>query len=327
MVDNRSKKSSTELAPRARRGDKLPSLAVSSLIAKVRIALKQGIRGSYYLTRLRYQLMYMRGELRHQEPIVIYQRGKVGSSSVYRSLLNMDLGRPVFHVHFINNIERRHWEMCGAHKLTPSAYFARSRHLVVSRYLNKEIKSGLQGRKWKVITLIRDPLKQRMSSFFQIVDLIIPDFEQRCRDNTLSVKALTEIYLERYRRDRGQTDWFNREIKPVFGIDVFSTGFARSRGYQIYHGDRAELLLIRLENLDKCATEAFGEFLGIPDFKLSNENITDDKTHAAVYREFVNTSVLPEAYINAVYDSVFARHFYTDTELETFKAHYLARAT
>jgi len=112
----------------------------------------------------------------------------------------------------------------------------------------------------------------------------------------------------------------------VFGIAIYATGFSTSQGYQIYHGDRADLLLIRLEDLDKCATEAFGEFLGVTDFGLSNENITSDKAHAEVYQKFVQITVLPEAYIDAVYDSVRARHFYTATELETSKAQYRGRA-
>ncbi len=308
---------------RARQIDSMPSLvAARALIAKARNALTRRIKRNYYLTRLHQQLMYARGDLRHQEPIIIYQRGKAGSSSVYHTLRNMDLGRPVFHVHFINAIDRRHRQICSDVKMTPRAYFARGRHLVVSQYLSKEINRGLHGRKWKVITLIRDPLKQKMSSFFQLVDLIIPNFEQRWRNNTLPVETLTKIFLGRYQVDRGQSDWFQREINPVFGIDVFATDFATSRGYQIYHGDRADLLLIRLENLSQCATEAFGEFLGLTDFKLSNENITSDKTHAEIYQKFVNTTVLPETYINAVYDSVYVRHFYTAAEVETFKAQY-----
>ncbi|MGH8502196.1 MAG: putative capsular polysaccharide synthesis family protein [Gammaproteobacteria bacterium] len=307
-------------AQRKRRIDKS-----SRLMARARSVLVRGVKRSYYLTQLHHQLVYMRGDLRQQEPIIVYQRGKVGSSSVYGTLLNTELGRPVFHVHFINAIERRHRQICSDLKLTPSAYFARSRHLVVSQYLSKEIKRGLRGKKWKVITLIRDPLKQKISSFFQLIDLIIPDFEQRCRDKTLSVEALTKIFLERYQPDRRQNDWFHRELQPVFDIDVFAEDFPRSRGYQIYSGERADLLLIRLEDLSRCATEAFGEFLGLTDFKLINENITGNKACAAVYQKFAKTVVLPDAYIDAVYDSIYARHFYTDAEIEQFKARYRRR--
>lgn len=314
--------SSSVHARRARRVDKSALLA-----ARARTALYRGIKRNYYLTQLRHQLTYMRGELRHQEPVIVYQRGKVGSSSVYHTLRNMNIGRPVFHVHFINAIERRHRQLCSELKLTPSAYFARSRHLVVSRYLNKEINRGLQGKKWKVITLIRDPLKQKISSFFQLIDLIIPDFEQRYRDKTLSVEALTEIFMERYKPEGALNDWFNRELQPVFGIDVFADSFTHACGYQIYRGERADLLLIRLEDLSRCATEAFGEFLGIADFKLVNENVTDNKTCAAVYQKFAKTVVLPDAYIDAVYDSLCARHFYAAAEIEKFKAQYRRRAS
>ena len=37
----------------------------------------------------------------HNQPIVIYQMGKVGSSSVYSSLKALKLDNPVYHVHFL----------------------------------------------------------------------------------------------------------------------------------------------------------------------------------------------------------------------------------
>jgi len=38
---------------------------------------------------------------------------------------------------------------------------------------------------------------------------------------------------------------FDSEMMPVFGMDIFSMSFDPSKGYQVYHKNLADLLLIR----------------------------------------------------------------------------------
>jgi hypothetical protein len=291
-------------------------------LTTARGAISGRIRRSYYLTKLYHGALYLSGSLRHQEPVIIFQAGKVGSTSVQRMLEQADLNGPVFHVHVLNAIESRYRQICKEVGLTPREYFVRSNHLEVSRYLHREIKRGLKGKKWKVITLVRDPLEQKISSFFQLIDLIVPDFQLRYRSKTLTIEVLTEIFLNRYNLERVLADWFDMQMRPVFGIDVYSSEFPKSKGYEIYHGEQADLLLIRLEDLDRCAGEAFGEFLGLTEVNLINHNRGAAKGYATAYGEFKQMVSLPGAYVNAVYESRRARHFYTEEEIKAFKAQY-----
>ncbi|MBA2409663.1 MAG: hypothetical protein H0V62_07800 [Gammaproteobacteria bacterium] len=308
----------------SQQADAQPQSGVSgkrnSLLARAARRINTGIRRNYDLARLYHQAQYLRGGLRRQQPVIIYQRGKVGSSSVFKSLKRSYTAGPVYHVHFIHEIEREIEQICRQVNLTPRTYFLRSGHLEISRYLQKEIRRGLKGKKWKVISLVRDPLKQRISSFFQVIDMLVPDFQARHRYGTLSIQELTDIFLDRYQQEGALADWFHQEMKPVFGIDVFGSEFPKSKGYEIYLGERADLLLIRLEDLDRCAGDAFGEFLGLSRFELEDDNVASTKDYASAYEEFKRAAILPESYVDVVYGSMSARHFYTEDERAVFKA-------
>jgi hypothetical protein len=180
----------------------------------------------------------------------------------------------------------------------------------------------LKGKKWKIITLVRDPIARNISSFFQLIDDEY-EFDYRKKARSMStdelVEELIQFFLERHDHDVPLT-WYDVELKPIFAIDVFATEFPKSRGYQIYHGENADVLLIRLEDLDRCAAVALKEFLGIESFKLMNTNISTDKYYADAYREFIRKVHLPPDYIDRMYTSKFVRHFYSDEEIDLFRA-------
>ena len=105
---------------------------------------------------------------------------------------------------------------------------------------------------------------------------------------------------------------------PAFGIDVYATPFPHNRGYKIYPGtSQANLLLIRLEDLKECVEQAMQEFLGLKDFSLYNTNTTSEKDFAELYRAF-NQLPFPAEYVEERYKTQFARHFYSDEELDNF---------
>jgi hypothetical protein len=113
-------------------------------------------------------------------------------------------------------------------------------------------------------------------------------------------------------------------LQAVFGIDVFASEFPKERGYAVYAAENASLLVIKLEMLDGCAADAMRDFLGIHNFVLNNANIGEEKEYKDIYKAFLRSIVLPEDYLNRMYESAFARHFYTDAELAQFRARWSA---
>ena len=113
--------------------------------------------------------------------------------------------------------------------------------------------------------------------------------------------------------------WFDVELKQFTNIDVFEETFPHDKGYKIFENEDFIILVIRLESLNKSISEAMNFFLGIKDFNLINENISSEKEYAELYNKVKKKIKLPEAYIEKMYSSKMAQHFYTSSEIEVFK--------
>jgi len=86
-----------------------------------------------------------------------------------------------------------------------------------------------------------------------------------------------------------------------------------------YQGENADLLLIRLENLNACAQSAFKEFMDIDDFSLIDTNVGSAKVYAPLYDAFKRTRQLPESYIDRMYQSKFTQYFFSEKEIQGFR--------
>ena len=114
-------------------------------------------------------------------------------------------------------------------------------------------------------------------------------------------------------------NWFDVEMKTVFGIDVFSSEFPKSMGYEIFRGHYADVLLIRLENLNECWNEACGEFLNTEFAPLYKENVGQEKGYQTAYRNFIDSIKIPETHIERMYKSRYMQHFYSNEDINYFK--------
>ena len=173
---------------------------------------------------------------------------------------------------------------------------------------------------WNIISLVRDPIARNIATLFQVLSGFVPDWRERYANGKLDVRELQEWLINTSIINDSPNQWFDMQIKqiPAFGIDVYAEPFPKELGYKIYPGTScARLLLIRMENLNECAERAMYEFLGLKNFTIHNTNIGEDKDYAALYRAFKQTP-LPLEYVRKIYDTKFARHFYTELELEAF---------
>jgi hypothetical protein len=200
------------------------------------------------------------------------------------------------------------------------------------RYLSKLLRKRLDHRKWKVVTLVRDPIARNVSSFFETLLVeqgqsdglykISADIRSPyCFDITVNIDDISELirlFIEKFDHETPLI-FFDQQIKSILGIDVFADEFPKSKGYMIYKEKQVELLLIRLENLTDCAEAAFREFLSIDGYVAKNANVGNEKIYAPLYKKFKSTIILPDTYINNMYSSKFIRHFYSDEEIKEFK--------
>jgi lipopolysaccharide biosynthesis protein len=241
--------------------------------------------------------------------VVIYQMGKVGSMSLYESLIKTNPDLQVFHVHLLNNLDQM--EVAVKRKFENPVFSLLE--IEKGRKLLERIKTAPNHFRWNVITMVRDPLRQRISAFFENLPQQIPDFHNAYRKGKLTAEVLKEYFFQFPKTD----NWFDNQLKPVFNIDVFETPFPSHRGFQIYNNDKASVLLIRTEDLNRVAREAIKQLLDIDDFLLSTGNKSDEKYYAELY-ELCNNMTFPKEYIEEVYSTRICRHFYTQKEIQSF---------
>lgn len=216
--------------------------------------------------------------------VLIYQPGKVGSTTYYESV-------------------KRVWEgqVIKTHSFQDRPDHTPSMHALVT--LNKT------GRlpKVNIITGIREPVGRNLSAFFQNLHkfhAIVFD------DPPFSTKELWDLTM-RSRKPFRLLNWFDVELNEYFGIDVYKKKL-KSEGYQIYENENARVLLLKHDIPDNRKSELIGEFLGLTDFVLtSRENIGSTKWYAAEYESFKSDG-LPKWYVDEMLDSKYAKHFYAN---------------
>ena len=280
-------------------------------------------RASYHRRLYRRSLQYMR------PPLLIYQMGKVGSKTIRSTLQSSKLDRPIYHVHLlspdrIEQLESDRREYLGTEKEHLL------KHIWQYQYLRKRMTDDSGDARWKIVTLTREPIGRNISAFFENLEVTPLDADGRFHvrsdyygfDVALdedNIDVLTRFFFDKLYHDRPLV-FFDEELKAVFGVDVFASQFPVSRGYQIYEGERADVLLLRLESLNQCARDAFSEFLGIEEFTLVNTNVGSEKAYSSLYRRSRERIALPQAYIDRMYESKYTRHFYSDEEIAGFRA-------
>ncbi|HZD24225.1 MAG TPA: putative capsular polysaccharide synthesis family protein [Acidimicrobiia bacterium] len=150
----------------------------------------------------------------------------------------------------------------------------------------------------------------------------MPDYAEQYRMNQLRVESLIERFFQDTLIHDWPLTWHDSQLRPIFGVDVFSSEFPIAKGYKIFNGDHADILLIRLENLDTCCRAAFKEFLDLDDFTLVKTNVAKEKPYASVYDDFRRTIAFPDDYLTRMYSSKYAQHFYSAEELCNFRANW-----
>lgn len=253
-------------------------------------------------------------------PIIVYQMGKVGSKTIEQSLRhyyqNHGLDVEVYHAHFLNYLDEM--EKNGRQQKI-------SKHGLQYIHEMMELKRKINAdsdRKWRLISLVRDPVARNIASFFQAlsVNQIIPDWRVRHEQGNLRIEELQARFLSLDNDFHNYpATWFESQLKSVFDIDVYEKPFPFQQGYEVYKNkERFDLLVIRMEDLNRCAVKAINQFLDLDDFSVLNSNTSEEKDHRELYNAF-KALPWPEEYVTRLYTSRFARNFYNASELESFK--------
>ncbi len=212
------------------------------------------------------------------------------------------------------------------------------------RHMTSMAKEALGNRRLKIVAAVRDPIAQNISIFFNMSDAFWDEPEyfknggdvqllfdawmmNELGDSMNAVSPLPEIekidfrYYNALKKAEGVDyiiqEWFGKQFCPYSGIDVYDYPFNREAGYSIISTEEADVFIYQLEKINEISG-ALGDFLGISDMQLINDNESENKWYARAYKKALRELKLKKDYLDTIYSSELVRHFYSEDDIRRF---------
>ena len=248
--------------------------------------------------------------MKSRPPLFVLQMGKVGSTSLAEALMRTRK-YDVFQIHLLNQ-DAIHQAM-QAHE---DRRFYPPRHFLVSKFVLRHILPCC-GRP-KIITLVRDPVARNISAYFQNLDLHNPYRSSEQPDTSALIDDFFKTNFHNF-----PIEYFDREIKSQFDVDVYRYRFPYEDGYQIIATPEAEILIMQFETDEQKKKAAICNFLDIPSIMIPKLNRSEDKYYREQYKKVLNEIVIPESYLDQMYESIYMKHFYGPQQILAFTKRWL----
>ena len=236
--------------------------------------------------------------------------GKVGSTSLAEALMRTRK-YDVFQIHLLNQDAIRQ-----AMRVHEDRRFYPPRHLSVSTFILRHVLPYC--RSPKIITLVRDPIAQNVSAYFQNLKLYIPYPSSELPETSELIDGFFKNTFHSF-----PIEYFDNEIKSHFAVDVYRHKFPYEDGYQIIATPEAEILIMQFEIDEQKKKEAICSFLDIPSIAIPKLNISEDKYYRDQYKKVLNEIVIPEEYLDRMYESEYTKHFYDPQQILSFRHRWL----
>lgn len=260
-------------------------------------------------------------------PVLVYQMGKVGSTSIAASLRRLLPQAEIHQLHYLREETLQRFERWLSTDPAVPSFLRESTcgQAEEARRVRERLLAG--GPRWRIVTLTREPIGHMLSVLFHHIEL----YTRKAGAHGTAARRvrLLEAYLTRA-ADAGINPpedadpamaaltvahrWFDTELGPVLDLDVYATPVDHERGYVLYRTRRADVLLMRLEDLAWAGAAGMRRLLGVDGFVLRSENRSKHKPASGLQAELVRTVCLPDAFLREAYGSRYARHFYSDDE-------------
>jgi hypothetical protein len=189
-----------------------------------------------------------------------------------------------------------------------------------------------------ILSGFRDPLDFAISAFFQNLELYCPsyssphpgeDYDRGRFDvevdrvigifkdevkaflarNHAGIEPRNVKELESRRKLQNIGGWFDREFKPIAGVDVFQIEIG-SGPFVCFSTPRARFLIYRMETF-RANLAAIVSQLPLPEpIKISDQNLGSDKGYAVLYKRFRQRFVPTAEMMEYYYGGRFFAHFY-----------------
>ena len=252
-------------------------------------------------------------------PTIVFSMERTGSVAMLSSLKSH--GAFVIGSHYLDP------KNLGTGRLSGSALWA-CRHIIQKR------------KPAKVITLVRNPLENMLSTFArsdygkhetqesEAASQAAPPSPDQLSDDFCRTYLETDRYL-------GPLGWFTNEFQAALGINVYEHPFDKENGYCRIRQEPYDALILRTEIPDEQKAKLAAEFVGLRSLEMTRPAAASEnrgrlpsgkpgeKTHyAAKYKALKQKIVIPQAYLDAIVDSPHVKHFFAQDEREKMRAKY-----
>jgi hypothetical protein len=240
-------------------------------------------------------------------PVVVYTAPKTGSTSVEAALAAAGI-----HAAKAHSLHRQHHKGVARRREMGRPL---ERHHLVERRLMDRLPSE-DGPRWRVVSLVRDPVAQRLSGSFQAPEglgLDLADLDGVRRHVAGRVESMAA---------RGRAfAWFEVEIGATFGVEA-AADFDAEAGHGRSRGRGADVLVLKMEALDRLGP-ILSEFVG-RELAIERRNERQATGDAARYRAARAGLRFSGETLDAIYETPEGRAFYTPDERAAFRARWLA---
>lgn len=240
-----------------------------------------------------------------ENPILVWTMGKVGSSSIAKSLRHA--GFDCRHLHTLRP------EMLEMH---------RKRHIAKGLDLRAHFMEHTQAAiesipHWRtegvrIVTLVREPLERNVSAYFHNLALLAPELSDE------DVAGHVEKFLEVYPHGV-PLRWIDEELSRALGFDFYALPFDRSARYSYYEIDRLQICVMRTDAEDEQKSAALERLVDewVP---ILASNVSSKKSYASIYKRVREAVAMPKPLIERAYNSRYVQHFWTPEEIAGFRA-------
>jgi hypothetical protein len=256
-----------------------------------------------------------------QAPVIVYQQGRVASTSVYESLKRSLPNSNIFHVHTLSeDVAQR--QILLAEKNNTYAY----RYYFIGQYLAKIIKSDIfkiKKEPWKIITVFRDPIDIVLSTNFinmdKKKDLIIQQYGHF--DESTALKYFEYLFENDEPSGWTASNWFDDVFYKELGVDVFSFDFDKKKGYSIIRTEDYEILLLRFESLKEGYKQGVIDLFNISrdTVELEHTNLHRDDNYKSIHDYIKRNLKLSDTFLDKAYSTKLIEHFYSDQLIQEQK--------
>lgn len=260
--------------------------------------LKYYVKDRITLFQKRHQLLVWS----KNPPILIFTMAKVGSLSIYFSLKKSIPKTTLFHIHHLKQSEiSKNIKLCFDNGIYPGSRSPVP--IILSEIINVK-------RPYKIISLFRDPIERNISAFFEAFELYVGCPPEKYME---SLEELETIYHEKLPHHYA-INWFDEHLYTSTGIDIYQKPFNHDAGAMSFSKDNVSILILNSAIADDNKARFISDFTNAKNIVIENRNITADSKAADLYSRFKNTIKFEEKYLNNLYNSKYAKHFFTDSQ-------------